>query len=157
MRLNVGSVASRVVVTAPPAMRAAEAARLMRQEHTGTLVVVDPTAAPARPLGLVTDRDLVIEVLAPGTNPDLFSVGDLLTRPLATVREDDELYDAIESMKRNGVRRLVVVNARGDLVGLIAMDDIIGVLAEELTGLSRAIGAEVRMERVQRAATAVVD
>jgi CBS domain-containing protein len=58
-------------------------------------------------------------------------------------------------MRRNGVRRLVVVNAGGDLVGLIAMDDIIGVLAEELTGLSRTIGAEVRTERVQRAATAV--
>ncbi len=155
MRLNVGSVASRVVVTAPPAMPVVQAARLMRQEHTGTLVVVDPTAAPVKPLGLVTDRDLVMEVLAQKMSPDLVSVGDLLTRPLATVREDDALYDAIESMRRNGVRRLVVTNAQGDLVGLISMDDIIGVLAEELTGLSGTIGAEVRTERVQRAATAV--
>jgi signal-transduction protein with cAMP-binding, CBS, and nucleotidyltransferase domain len=157
MRVNVGSVASRVVVTAPPAMPAAQAARLMRQEHTGTLVVVAPATVPAKPLGLVTDRDLVMEVLAQGMNPDQVSVGDLPTRPLATVREDDELFYAIDSMRRNGVRRLVVVNAGGDLVGLIAMDDIIGVLAEELTGLSRTIGAEVRTERVQRAAAAAVD
>jgi CBS domain-containing protein len=61
MRVNVGSVASRVVVTAPPAMPAAQAARLMRQEHTGTLVVVAPATVPAKPLGLVTDRDLVME------------------------------------------------------------------------------------------------
>ena len=157
MRLNVGSVASRVVVTAPPAMPVGQAARLMRQEHTGTLVIVDPIAAPVKPLGLVSDRDLVMEVLAQKMSPDLVSIGDLLTRPLATVREDDELYYAIDSMRRNGVRRLVVVNAGGDLVGLISMDDIIGVLAEELTGLSRTIDAEVRTEQAQRAAATAVD
>jgi signal-transduction protein with cAMP-binding, CBS, and nucleotidyltransferase domain len=155
MRLNVGGVASRVVVTAPPAMLAAEAARLMRQEHIGTLVVVAPATAPAKPLGLVTDRDLVMEVLAQGMNPDQVTVGDLLTRPLATVREDDELYYAIDSMRRNGVRRLVVINAAGDLVGLIAMDDIIGVLAEEMIGLSRTVETEVRTERAERPAVAV--
>lgn len=157
MRVNVGSVASRVVITAPPAMPVATAARLMREHHVGTLVVVSEDTAPARPVGLLTDRDLVIEVLAQSVNPEVVSVGDLCARRLVTAREDDALSDAVQVMSHNGIRRLVVVDADGALVGLLSMDDVIGVLAEELAGMSKAIDREARTEREQRPARAAVE
>jgi CBS domain-containing protein len=157
MRLNVGTVASRVVVTAPRDMPVAAAARLMREHHVGTLVVVDAVRDSPRPLGIVTDRDLVMEVLAQGVDPKLIAVGDLLARPLVTAREDDALFDAIQAMNQHGVRRVVVVDSEGHLAALLSMDDVIGVLAEELSGLSKAIEVEERTERVQRPALATAD
>ena len=157
MRLNVGSVASRVVVTAPPGMLVAGAARLMREHHVGTLVIVDTTTGAPRPTGLVTDRDLVMEILAQGVNPDLVAVGDLPGRPVVTAREDDTLFDAIQTMNRNGIRRLVVVDAQGNLAALLSMDDVIGVLAEEMTGMSKTLDIEARTERAQRPAVAGVE
>ena len=157
MRLNVGSVASRIVITAPPGMRVAAVARLMREQHVGTVVVVSEGVTPSKPAGLLTDRDLVMEILAQGVNPELVNVGDIATRPVVTAREDDTLFDAIQSMNRNAVRRLVVVDGDGVLTGLLSMDDVIGVLAEELTGLSKTIDREARSERVQRPAMAGVE
>lgn len=157
MRLNVGSVASRVVVTAPRGMSAAAAARLMREHHVGTLVIIDESTGAPRPLGVVTDRDLVMEILAPGVDPNFATAGDLLSRPLVTAREDDALFDAIQRMKQHGVRRIVVVDDDGTLLGLLSMDDVIGVLAEELGGLSKAIETEERTERVRRPALAAIE
>ncbi len=157
MRLNVGSMASRMVVTAPSAMRVAAAARLMREQHVGTLVVVSDSVTPVKPTGLLTDRDLVMEILAQGVNPELVTVGDIATRPVVTAREDDALFDAIQSMNRNAIRRLVVIDNDGVLTGLLSMDDVIGVLAEELTGLSKTIDRETRSERTQRPALAGVE
>lgn len=157
MRLNVGTVASRVVVTASPQMPIATAARLMREHHVGTLVIVDTAIDAPKPVGLVTDRDLVMEILAQGVNPDLVAVGDLPGRPLVTANEEDSLFDAIQTMNRNGIRRLVVVDAEGRLVGLLAMDDVIGVLAEEMMGVSKSIDTEARTERTQRPALVTVE
>jgi CBS domain-containing protein len=129
----------------------------MREHHVGTLVVVDAGPDSPRPLGIVTDRDLVMEVLAQGVDPKLIAVGDLLARPLVTAREDDALFDAIQAMNQHGVRRLVVIDSEGHLAALLSMDDVIGVLAEELSGLSKAIEVEERTERVQRPALATAD
>lgn len=154
MRLSVGTVASRVVITAPRDMTVAAAARLMREHHVGTLVIIDASREMPTPVGVVTDRDLVMEVMALGVDPNLVVVGDLLVRPLVTAREDDALFDAIQTMNQHGVRRVVVVDAGGRLAALLSMDDVIGVLAEELGGLSKAIEIEERTERAQRPALA---
>ncbi|HTN50373.1 MAG TPA: CBS domain-containing protein [Burkholderiaceae bacterium] len=151
--MKVGTVASRVVITAPRNMPVASAARLMREHHLGTLVVIDESGSTVQPVGLVTDRDFMMEVLAQGVDPDVVTVGDLLSRPLVTVAEEASLVEAIHLMNRNGIRRLVVVDAAGNLAALLSMDDIVGVLAEELTGISQAIESEQRTERRQRPAT----
>lgn len=150
MRFEVGTVASRVVVTATREMPVAEAARLMREQHVGALVVVAAAADGAQPVGLVTDRDLVVEVLAQGVDPALVRVADVMSPAIHTVGEHEALYDAIETMRRHGVRRLVVVDPAGRLAGLLSMDDAIALVAEQLSGLAKAIEAGIRSERRQR-------
>jgi CBS domain-containing protein len=150
MRFEVGTLASRVVVTATPEMPITEAARLMRQHHVGALVVRAGQPDGARPIGLVTDRDLVVEVLAQDVDPRLVTVGDVMSGSPVTAGERDSLFDAIDTMRRRGVRRLIVVGEAGQLVGLLSLDDVMAVLAEEMTGVAKAIDGEIRAERRQR-------
>jgi CBS domain-containing protein len=150
MRFEVGTLASRVVVTATGQMSVYEAAKLMRQHHVGTLVVLAAADDGARPIGLVTDRDLVVEVLAQGVDPRLVAVGDVMSPSIVTAGEHDALFDAIETMRRRGVRRLIVVDDAGRLLGLLSMDDVMTVLAEEMSGMAKAIDTEIRDERMRR-------
>jgi CBS domain-containing protein len=150
LNVDSGTVASRVVVTATPQMPVTAAAQLMRDHHVGTLVVVESNDAAARPVGLVTDRDLVVEVLAQAVDPKLLTVGDVMSATPVTVGEKAPLYDAIGVMRQHGVRRLIVVDGAQRLAGLLAMDDVVAVLAEELSGLARTADAEIRAERARR-------
>lgn len=150
MRFNLGTIASRLVIVVTGATSVTEAARLMRSHHVGSLVVMASAAADALPIGIVTDRDLVVEVLAQEVEPPLVKVGDVMSKTLVTARADDALFDAVEQMRRHGVRRLVVVDDEGGLVGLVSMDDLIGILAEELGGMSKALAAQVRAEEQAR-------
>ena len=150
MRFEVGALASRVVVTATADMPVYEAAKLMRQHHVGTLVVLATEANGARPIGLVTDRDMVVEVLAQAVDPKLVKVGDVMSLTVVTVGEHDALFDAIETMRRRGVRRPIVVDGAERLVGLLSMDDVMSVLAEEMSAMAKAIDIEIRAERTRR-------
>lgn len=155
MRFEVGTLASRVVVTATARMAVGEAARLMRQHHVGALVVLADEPDGARPTGLVTDRDLVVEVLAQGVDPKLVTISDVMSHSIVTAGEHDALFDAVETMRRRGVRRLIVVDASGRLVGLLSMDDVMAVLAEQMTDIAKAIDIEIRAERTKRPLAAV--
>jgi CBS domain-containing protein len=150
MRSEVGTIASRVVVTATPDMSVAAAAQLMRKHHVGTLVVLAAPSDAARPIGLVTDRDLVVEVLAQNVDPTLVTVGDVMSPTLVTAGEGDALFDAIDTLRRRGVRRLIVIDDARRLVGLLSMDDVVAVLAEELSGIAKAMDTEIREERTLR-------
>jgi len=110
----------------------------MRRHHAGCLVVVDRRDVERIPRGIVTDRDLVVEVLALGIDPDSVTVADVMSRLPATCEEEDTLYSAIETMRIRGVRRLPVVGARGQLTGMLHADDIGGALGTHLRELSQA-------------------
>lgn len=124
-----------------------QAATEMRRRHTGCLVVVDRRDTDRVPRGIVTDRDIVVEVVAPGIDTNVLTVGDVMSRPLSTCREDDKLFDAIEVMRLRGVRRLPVVGARGELVGLVSANDIMSALGLCLRELwqvgSRGVAREI--------------
>lgn len=150
MRDDVGTVASRVVVTATPDMSVEAAAQLMRNHHVGTLVVVEAPATTAKPVGLVTDRDLVLEVLAQAVDPKLVTVADVMSPKRLVAREDETVFTAIETMHRHGVRRLIVVDEAQRLVGLLSMDDAIAVLAEQLSAIAKTMDAEMREEHTRR-------
>lgn len=117
-----------------------QAASLMREAHVGALVVTDPHET-GRILGVVTDRDLAIEVLAQGIAPEQRRLGMLCDRPLVAVPADGSLHDAIAAMRRGGVRRVLVMRPDGSLVGLVSVDDVVQALAAELETLAAALRA----------------
>jgi CBS domain-containing protein len=148
--MNVGEICSRSVVVTERSAPVQQAAKLMRDHHIGALVVTEGSAAARRPVGIVTDRDMVVEVVAADVNYSTLTVGDIMSERPATVKETAGLFEAIAQMRAGGVRRLVVVDANERLVGIVAMDDLITVLAEELSALAQAIRVEQRREAQRR-------
>ena len=112
-----------------------EAARIMRQWHVGCLIVVEQDDRGVRQVGIVTDRDLVIEVLAANLEPDAVTVGDLIGTELLTARERDGLWETLRRMQSRGVRRIPVVDADGYLAGILTQDDVLEILVGELSDL----------------------
>ena len=148
--MGVGEICKRSVVVTPAKTSVQEASRLMRENHVGSLVVVEETARGARPVGIVTDRDVVIEVVAAGVAPAPLTVGEIMGPDLVTAHEADEAWDTIQLMRRRGVRRMPVVGDDGLLVGIVTVDDLIDLIAEQLDGLARVIAAEQTREERTR-------
>ena len=148
--MSVGTLCNRDVVCVTPQTSATEAARLMRQYHVGNLIVAEEKAGKRYPAGIVTDRDLVIEVIAQGVTPDSVTVTDMMSATLITAHENDDLMDTIKRMRAKGIRRVPVVGADGSLAGILSVDDVIDLLAEELTDLARLITREQEREQTRR-------
>lgn len=150
-RLTTGEVCTRSVTIAFKGTPLVDAARLMRAEHVGCLVVVEDGPAGRRTVsGLLTDRDIVMAVVAPGLDPNTLSVGDVMSTDLVTAREDDSLIDLMRAMRAKGVRRMPVVGAQDELVGIATLDDVLAILSEELSLLVAAIDHEGQRERRMR-------
>ena len=128
-----------------------EAALVMRNRHVGSLAVVDPEEPVRRPLGILTDRDIVVAVIAvPGARPEGIRVCDLMQTRLAAVRESDGVLEAVDAMRAHGVRRLAVLAADGGLAGVVSADDVLRVLAAELGRLAGAFSRSAEREAVDR-------
>jgi CBS domain-containing protein len=112
------------------------AAMLMRKHHVGDLVVIEPNGERV-PVGIVTDRDIVVSVIALGLDPASLLVGDIMSDDLLTTSENDDVYETIERMRYRGIRRVPVVNSAGGLTGIVSADDLLEFLAEEMGELSR--------------------
>ncbi|MCU0842451.1 MAG: CBS domain-containing protein [Thiobacillaceae bacterium] len=148
--MTIGEICNREVVIVDRATSVAEAARLMRRHHVGDLVVVEALEGGRRPLGIVTDRDIVLEVVAMGVVPDALRVGDIMGASLASVRETEGVFETLRYMRGRGVRRLPVVDEAGGLVGIVTLDDLIELLAEEMGELARLLGRERAREQAAR-------
>ena len=148
--MSIREICNRNVVCATADLTAVEAARLMRQHHIGNVIVVDQLDGPRTPLGVVTDRDLVIEVVAAGVDPDLLKLGDMLTGRLVTVDEATSITETIRTMALHGVRRLPVVDSAGRLAGVVSVDDILPQLASPLAALADLAGRSRRFEMQTR-------
>lgn len=149
--MRVGDFCSHSVVTCRHATRVVELARIMRDQHVGAVVIVEPQAgARPRPVGVVTDRDLVVQVMAQTADPELLLVGDLLVADLVSARVSESVYKAARLMSVNGVRRLPVVDERGGLVGIVVADDLIRAMAEVMVDASRTAQQQVARERLTR-------
>jgi CBS domain-containing protein len=146
--MTVGEFCSRQVVFARRDEHVTEAARRMRDLHVGTLVVVDEHDGRRIPVGVVTDRDLVVRVLSEGVrDADALAVDKVMTTEPVTAREDDNLWDVVKKMRAFGIRRLPVVNDMGGLEGILSFDDLIDSVAEELSDLSSLMSREQKRER----------
>ena len=148
--MAVGEICNRDVVIAEKALSVVDAAQLMRTHHVGDLVVVEEKAGRRHPVGIVTDRDIVVEVVAAGVDPDALTVGDIMGPEVATVRESEGLFEALRYMRDKGVRRMPVVDHEGILVGILTLDDLLSLLAEELTELAKLVSHERQREAVVR-------
>lgn len=148
--MAIGSVCVRTVAVATPDTTIHQAARLMRQMHVGDLIVVEDSGDRRKPVGIVTDRDIVLSVVATALDPEVFTLGDLAMKELVTCREDDGVFECIQRMRLHGVRRMPVVDREGQLVGIVSTDDLIGLLAEELSEISKLIAREQAEEAQTR-------
>ena len=122
----------------------------MRQHHVGDVVIVEERGGINVPVGLVTDRDLVVEIMAPAIDQAVITVGDIMMSDLVTVRESAGVSETIEYMRVKGVRRVPVVGENGGLVGILALDDLLELLSEELLSLSRLVRHEQKREMMSR-------
>lgn len=127
----------------------ADAAKLMRRFHVGSVVVVETGGRVKRPTGVLTDRDIVVEFVAQELSPQDVAVGDAMTGELVSVEESTGLFETIELMRDKAVRRLPVVDANGALVGLVASDDVLELMAEQLSHFVAIVDHQWR-EEVQR-------
>ncbi|HYL00963.1 MAG TPA: CBS domain-containing protein [Steroidobacteraceae bacterium] len=129
-----------------------DAPKLMRDRHIGYLIVVEPHSphAAPRPVGVLTDRDIVVGVLAKGADPHLLKVGDVMTHHPVVVSEDASVNSALGEMRRIGVRRVPVVDAVGQLVGVLSLDEVLDALAQQLLGVIGSVRTEVRAEGSRR-------
>jgi len=148
--MAISKICQRNVVWATRETSIVDAAKLMRQHHVGAIVVVDQDDSPRMPVGIVTDRDIVVEVVAPGLDPKQLKVGDLLVEPVVTIEERKSAADTVRLMSQKGVRRIPVVTDEGALAGIVSVDDLLrhfstalGTLAE-LTARNLEREAETR-------------
>jgi CBS domain-containing protein len=149
--MSVGELCNREVVVVGPDASILEAVKLMREHHVGDIVVVEQRPSEPVPVGILTDRDIVIEVLAEEVDPQSVSVRDVMSDSLVTAREDEDLLDIVGRMRLHGVRRVPVVNQQGGLEGIVTVDDILELLAEQMNGLAALVKVEQQRERERRA------
>jgi predicted transcriptional regulator len=150
--MTVGDICTRNVVVAPKGEMIVDAAKRMRVSHVGALVVVEERDHRHVPVGIVTDRDIVISVIAGDPEHiNLLLVGDVMSEDLVTAQEHDSLESALKHMQERGVRRLPIVNGAGTLVGILTLDDILKHLTAQQSALLALVAHEQRHEREHRA------
>ena len=145
--MTAGAYCNRDVVVADKASSLLDIARLMRDFHVGDIVIVEKQGDENMPIGIVTDRDLGVEVIAQDVKADSLTVGDIMSAQLVTVREDEQLLDTLESMRIKGIRRMPVVNARGGLEGILTAADVIELIAEAATKLTGVVKQAMAREQ----------
>lgn len=148
--MPISEICNREVIIVRPDDTALAAAKLMRQHHVGDVVVVEDRGGVRVPVGVVTDRDLVVEIIATELNPDVITAGDIMSQELVTVKESLGVFEAIQYMRAKGVRRLPVVNDSSGLVGILTMDDLLELMSEELLALAKLVKTEQKKETINR-------
>lgn len=127
-----------------------KAAKIMRESHVGDVLVCESRDGDRIPVGILTDRDIVIEVVAKEIDPDLLVIDDVMSFKLVTAHEDDDLMSVIKRMRINGVRRIPIVNKKNALIGILSADDILEVVSEQLLDLEKIIENEYKKEQKER-------
>lgn len=141
-------VCSRNVACIDRKSKVTEAARLMREAHVGDVIVVE--GKERRPVGILTDRDIVVGLVAMGISPDTVQVDDVMAPALVTATEEQGIYETIQLMERYGVSRLPVVTSRGVLCGIVSSVDLLELLSREIGSLSRLSERQKNREREVR-------
>lgn len=145
--MKTGDLCKRQVVTATPDASLCDVSKLMRANHVGSVVIVD---ASRKPVGIITDRDIVVEVVAADLDPKTVRVDEVMTRHPTLALESDDATWSLKVMRDRGVRRLPVMNDAGELAGIVALDDLLESAATSLVDVVQAIGTERLIEGQRR-------
>ena len=144
--MTIGEICNCEVVLVDKDSSVQDAARLMRTHHVGDLIVAEERDGRRIPVGILTDRDIVVEVIAEGVDLGSVAVGDVMSVKLLTAHAGDDTFDTIKAMRAKGVRRLPVVGKQGQLVGIVTIDDLIDLLAGTLMDVAGLIAYEQKRE-----------
>ncbi len=137
--MTIGSICNRDVVFVNREVTVHAACKLMRHYHVGSLVVVDELNGRRIPVGVFTDRDIVVDVDAIDLDARVITAGDIMSPNLVTAPESLSIVETVELMRFKGVRRLPVVNGDNQLVGIVTLDDLLAVLSEALAGIAHVV------------------
>ncbi|HEV8722482.1 MAG TPA: CBS domain-containing protein [Candidatus Binatia bacterium] len=140
--MSLERICSKTVVTISPDATVLEAAKLMHSKHIGSLVVIDDS----RPIGILTDRDIVLKVVASEEKPVETAVKKIMTANPTMVNVNYDLLDAVRLMRNRGVRRLPIVDEHRHLLGIITMDDLLTAFSAEVGDLAGAVQKEFGLE-----------
>jgi CBS domain-containing protein len=159
--MNVTRLYSRNVIAVPQATTLQDAARIMATQHVGSLIVTDNPPHDERALGIVTDRDFVVQAMTAGADPRDTTVAEVMTTNLARIPETADVHRALEAMVNVGIRRLAVVNESGEILGVLSFGDLVDGIAVEMADLARIIRKERTRETAlttpaQQPATATI-
>ncbi len=144
--MSIGEFCTKKVVVTQKDTGIVELAQLMRKHHVGDVVVIETHIDRMLPLGIITDRDIVVELIAEEVDLKSVTAGDLMSTTLITAQQKDGLWDTLQLMRSQGIRRLPVVNEQDFLEGIITVDDLIELLADELVILAKIAGRGKRFE-----------
>ena len=137
--MRVGEICNRNVVIVEGDATVVEAAKLMRQHNVGDVLVVEGLNKPQAPIGIVTDRDIAVHVVAGEAKPESISVRDAMSFELVTASENDGVVETITLFRERKIRRIPVVDTQGVLVGILTVDDVIDLLAELLADIAKLV------------------
>ena len=145
--MKIGDLCKREVVCAGSGARLMELSKLMRNNHVGSVVIVD---GDRRPVGIVTDRDIVVEVIAAGLEGTDLAASDVMTGAPVLAREDDDALWSLKVMRDRGIRRLPVVDGEGRLVGIVTLDDVVEHIGVAIGDIVQLLGSERAVEGRRR-------
>lgn len=148
--MTIGTICNREVITVQRDATVLHASVLMRQYHVGDVVVIKNRKNKTVPIGIVTDRDIVVELVATELDCKVITVGDIIITKLIVVKDSAGVFEAIQLMANKGVRRLPVVDDDGGLVGIITLDDLLLLLSKELAALNKLVTREQKNEATKR-------
>jgi CBS domain-containing protein len=144
--MKIGDVRAAHVIVTYAERPLVEAARLMREKHVGALVVVDPQDPQRRPVGMLTDRDIVRGQVNKGADLHCLTVGDVMSRNPLSLTNEMSLTEGIKAMNARAVRRAPVLNGAGVLVGIVSLDNLLPAVASEFRGLAKLMGKQAHGE-----------
>jgi len=145
-----GEICTPEVVCCRSETHVLDAARIMRQKHVGDLIVVDDPDGDQTPLGVVTDRDIVVEVLGRELDAAKVAVREIMRTPAVIASDTEDPAEALERMKTHGVRRIPVMGQNRKLVGVVSLDDILRKLAGDAAAIADVIDREQNNEQRRR-------
>ncbi len=148
--INIGKVCKRNVSSVDWGDSVLDAVRLMRRNHVGDVVVTKRDSGGIEPVGIITDRDIVVELIAEQVDMEKITVGDVMSYELLTAKEDADLLSTLKDMRSKGVRRIPVVDKEGYLAGIFSVDDMIELLATQLTDIAYLFARERDYEEATR-------
>lgn len=144
--MKVGDICNRLVIDVTQDKDVRHAADLMRKYHVGYLVVTEAGDADKVPIGVITDRDIVVEVVAKAVAAEELAVEDVMTELPLVADESHEISDTLDAMRSKGVRRVPVVDAKHNLIGVLAIDDLLQLLASDIGVMASIVGSQRRQE-----------